>query len=897
MSKYIFFTTSLLFQYTDAKGNVTSYDYDPAGNLLTVKSGNDTLAAYTYDSSMMCVSEKVGDSLTKYGYDCLYRLASMTVRDAADTKTYKKETYAYAGSDISTPTTTTITLSEGTGSSLKTAIEDSTVNDCGWITEKYDYSKGLNGTKPIYKYEYDYLGNPVKVEANTAGNNTTDGPYAAATYEYDYAGRVTRETDSLGGVKEYTYDQLGRKTAEKDKNGNTSTFTYDAYNRLTLSSAPLEGSSYMKQRYTYDANGNVIKEETLNSAVGASESWAVTNYTYDADNNLTRAESIDTDSKKYYTTYGYDANGNTTRVTSANGKNATDYVYDKYNRVTKMTDPMGYVETYTYDIAGNMLSKTDRNGNKIQYTYDPANRLTKEYSGNTVRAEYTYDLAGNKIQETNSNITVKSTYNQQNKLSKVNITKPGENNINYDILYGYDARGNVNYRAVWKNNTGNRLDNNYIRQYYYTYDNNNNMTAVKSNNTSSATVYASYTYDANGNVLLEKFNNGVSTGYKYNKANLPVYIGTGNNKGQDQTCYRMEYYLDGNLKKNVSGLIGHVEMTLEYTYDGLGRLKTESNKMGSLSDLVTYTYDDAGNRSKVTAAGSRNNYTTEYIYDKNNRLVREIKTTSGKTIADVTRYTYDKNGNTLVKKQGTQYKDMYTINYRGAFGIYLDTEDMSYSCEKNTYDVFNRLVSTTDETGNKSTYTYYPSNLRLSKQVTDGSNTTYTGFMWDGSQIAAEFDEDFNITNHYLFGRGQRRISGTDITTNKQTYYIYNAHGDVEALAGAGGVVTKTYRYDAFGNEENETAGDTNPFRYCGEYYDTETGNIYLRARYYDPSIGSFITEDPARDGTNWYSYCGGNPVNFIDKNGLEQIVVSGGDYSNDVIHRGYDYNFIDASI
>ena len=142
--------------------------------------------------------------------------------------------------------------------------------------------------------------------------------------------------------------------------------------------------------------------------------------------------------------------------------------------------------------------------------------------------------------------------------------------------------------------------------------------------------------------------------------------------------------------------------------------------------------------------------------------------------------------------------------------------------------------------------------------------------MWDGSQIAAEFDEDFNITNHYLFGRGQRRISGTDITTNKQTYYIYNAHGDVEALAGAGGVVTKTYRHDAFGNEENETAGDTNPFRYSGEYYDTETGNIYLRNRYYNPSTGTFITEDPARDGGNWYSYCGGDPVNCVDPSGLK---------------------------
>ena len=60
-----------------------------------------------------------------------------------------------------------------------------------------------------------------------------------------------------------------------------------------------------------------------------------------------------------------------------------------------------------------------------------------------------------------------------------------------------------------------------------------------------------------------------------------------------------------------------------------------------------------------------------------------------------------------------------------------------------------------------------------------------------------------------------------------------------------------------------------NPFRYCGEYYDEETGLIYLRNRYYDSSIGRFITEDPAKDGLNWYSYCGGNPVMFVDPWGL----------------------------
>ena len=70
----------------------------------------------------------------------------------------------------------------------------------------------------------------------------------------------------------------------------------------------------------------------------------------------------------------------------------------------------------------------------------------------------------------------------------------------------------------------------------------------------------------------------------------------------------------------------------------------------------------------------------------------------------------------------------------------------------------------------------------------------------------------------------------------------------------------EAYSYDAFGNQTSET-GDSNPFRYAGEYWDSESGLIYLRARYYAPTTGRFTSEDPARDGLNWYVYCGGNPV------------------------------------
>ena len=116
-------------------------------------------------------------------------------------------------------------------------------------------------------------------------------------------------------------------------------------------------------------------------------------------------------------------------------------------------------------------------------------------------------------------------------------------------------------------------------------------------------------------------------------------------------------------------------------------------------------------------------------------------------------------------------------------------------------------------------------------------------------------------------------------------YYLKDAHGDTTALADAAGTITKNYLYDAFGNEQTEDPADTNPFRYSGEYFDAESGNIYLRNRYYDASTGRFISEDsywnpsnmiygdnpdaerpiPDMDAimqsVNLYVYCINNPV------------------------------------
>ena len=106
------------------------------------------------------------------------------------------------------------------------------------------------------------------------------------------------------------------------------------------------------------------------------------------------------------------------------------------------------------------------------------------------------------------------------------------------------------------------------------------------------------------------------------------------------------------------------------------------------------------------------------------------------------------------------------------------------------------------------------------------------------------------------------------IDTNLQ-YYQFNYHGDVQHLLSSTGTVLINYRYDGFGNQLDAVATDTNPFRYCGEYFDRETGTYYLRARNYDPWTGRFTTEDRAKDGLNWYVYCENNPIIYVDPVGM----------------------------
>ncbi|WP_133051144.1 RHS repeat-associated core domain-containing protein, partial [Ruminiclostridium hungatei] len=189
----------------------------------------------------------------------------------------------------------------------------------------------------------------------------------------------------------------------------------------------------------------------------------------------------------------------------------------------------------------------------------------------------------------------------------------------------------------------------------------------------------------------------------------------------------------------------------------------------------------------------------------------------------------------------------------------------------NEYDGFNQLIKTS--TGDiTAEYTYDGNGLRTSKNI----NGIVTSHIWDGSQIILETNGAGEVTSKYV--RGINLICSEDGTGANRRFFLYNGHGDVVQLTDTSGNSIKVYDYDAFGNEKNPDANDTNVFRYCSEYFDKETGTIYLRARYYDPMIGRFITEDSywGKDNDplslNLYTYCANDPVGLFDPSGHRAV-------------------------
>ena len=796
---------------TDAEGNVTSYVYDAYGQVIKKTNPDGTMNLTAYDGLQR---EKA-----------TYFLGSENGTKQILTKT----SYEFAGYNFD----------------IYSALDASASHSC----------KGLKTTKTTYITENKQVISEMltDIKEHTIYEKTNGETKRTSAY---YAnGQLARQTDALGNITKYEYGYLNKVTK-----------TYTPFNTKSNGSV-----NYSVTENQYDKNGNVtLAKQTVQKQDSDTVKYSVTENQYNAQGLLTQVTLSDgtSNGEKNITKYFYNnASIQTKMYTGLNSTNDSDYMttnyeYDAWGHLVRTTDSTGYNSgATTYDLNGNVLTSTDANGNVTTNTYDALNRVL---TANTVCSDtsknvsksYVYDNMGRVRSKTANGVQTSYQYDIFGRVYQELSPKSFKGYFYEGISqYAKEQLVGINHQTMYSSTQ-------------YEYDAEMRIAQVKE----SGNLTATYTYDANGNKVSETLANGVVSTYSYNGCNKVTKLVT-KSGNSDISSYEYSYYLDGSDACKVRNENGIIETT-SYDYDGLKRLTKESISNGKTADTYSYEYDDYGNRSKMVANGSEE-YETVYDYTVNGKytalLQKEIKTveeTSNATISDglaisptdlitstaadakteETAYSYDANGNQITKTAESK-------------------------TETNTYDGLNQLIGFTDGETTAS-YKYNADGLRTSKTV-DGKTINH---IWDGNkQIVVDMDDsDWYSAEVYVRGTNLlakfSKQSG-NVKTDYQ-YYTQNAHGDVVNLTDSTGAITKSYKYDAFGVEQNIDDSDSNAFRYCGEYYDSESGTIYLRARYYDPTIGRFISRDSYAGeindplSLNFYTYCENNPIYGIDPNG-----------------------------
>jgi RHS repeat-associated protein len=243
------------------------------------------------------------------------------------------------------------------------------------------------------------------------------------------------------------------------------------------------------------------------------------------------------------------------------------------------------------------------------------------------------------------------------------------------------------------------------------------------------------------------------------------------------------------------------------------------------------TFDPVGNRTSSLGV-------SPYSYNSSNELTGQ----SG----NVT-YTYDNNGNLLTKTVGTSVT--------------------SYG-----WDFENRLTSVMlPGTGGTVTFKYDPFGRRIYKSSSSGTSI----YAYDGDNQVEETDANGNPVARYVQGLGIDEplvILRAGVTS----YYHEDGLGSVNALSQINGSYDEIYKYDSFGVRLSYDGNVINPFQYTAREFDMETSLLYYRARYYDTSVGRFISEDPVRylGGPNFYAYAQNNTPGLADPLGLFPVCV-----------------------
>jgi RHS repeat-associated protein len=844
-----------LLSATDALNQVQTFTYDASGNPTAMSDAIGTLIAATFDTKGNQTSMTLPSGQTaQFGYDAFGNITTIT--------------------DHSGFSSTAEYDSLGQPTKMRDAKH-------GEITMAYD----VFGHETVRR---DALGNTIRYTYDANGNQITETDPKAHpfTHEYDamdrltrtiypdgrdmeltndFAGRVATRTDEAGNVDKYVYDKAGQITSITSAFGTplaiTTSVQYDPAGRITNITDGRNNTTV----FTYDDAGRV---KTMRDPAGRSVT-----YTYDANNQITavtRADNVKRETR-------YDVRGRATKLihhdgttvenvydgmrltstTDENGK-TTLYTYDNHGEIATVTDGAGNVTRYFRDEVGNLTGVRDPNGRNTTYEYDAEDRVAKKILPDGSYEQYTYDENGNlaTVRLTDGNVnryvyddndrqiraeyyngTVESfTYTPTGKW-ETTTSSTGITRYEYDVLdrltkitqptnvvisYGYDAADNITSITTPRGVTR------------YTYD---VLDRVKTMTDPTGAV-TTYNYDLGGHIAQRLLPNGVITDYTYDTADR--LTGVGHHLGAAASFESFVYTLSPNGQRisvqEVSGT------RTDWTYDDAYRLIREkvSNATGTPVSELVYAYDAAGNRTSMT----QNGVTTLYEYNQLDQL----------TQAGPAQFTYDGRGNLITVTEGSS-----TTTY--------------------AYDPANRVTTATMPNGVTANFAY-DAEGKLTRETISG---IVRGYAWnelsDWGDIVYEYDGANATVANYSYGAGElvQRLGATN------SYYLDDGLGSVIGLTNAAGAQTDRYRFDAWGMPTLTAGATPNPFRYRGQFSDDATGLLYLRARYFSPRFGRFLSRDTAEFeldepiDLNRYRYAASNPVNYFDPTGFAAAMEYGG--------------------
>jgi len=846
---------------TDGASNQTIYAYDADGNLVSVTDplGHSVQNQYDNAGRLSAVTDKAG-AVTRYAYDAANRLI-FTVDAMGDVaaSTYDTSgrviaTRSYAA-QIPAATLATLPLSVTAATitgNVTTSANDEVTSFVYDVDGRLRYTVDANGRPTEYIYDADgqllhkteYAGNIASgtyalayVQAQISANNLGANAAVRTTrYVYDKAGREAFCIDAQGAVTAYVYDAAGNMVKKTEyatiyttsgdqslstmqswasghitSNDRISRSVFDANGQVVYG---VDAESYLTE-YRYDAEGRVTAEIRFADRYTVSDGATLASVAALAPAVLATTVSLGTlPSTAATTTYSYDADGQLTDTVDPLGI-VTHLVRDALGRTTDSTIAYGTADAATthtvYDTAGRITSQTAAYGtpaaSTTSYTYDGAGRALTVTDGDGYVTTRTYDAMGRvlTVSVPLSSTTAALTTNQYDAFGNLVAVTDPRGNTGY---FYYDA---LNRLKLQVDPEGFATATNYSIG--------DQVTSVTRyvTRTSGAAIGTLPTItpgsaDATTTIVRDKLDRVTAT--------------------TDATNISESYALSAfGDRVTVTNKLGGVTTN---TYDKRGQLLSEILPIKSTradgtvqanSVTNTYVYDARGNRTRmVEASGLTEQRTTNYVYDKADRLIQTI----GDTVQTV--------GTDLATTTGISPTQTNVYDNRDNV---IESDDASGARTLSYYDQANRKIAQVDALGALTQWTY-DANGNVLTQTVYGDFVTLPAT--PGGAPPAPLNASNCRLTSYVYDRNNRLVSTTisgvligsyngsayqASTSDLISQTAYDASGNIVQTIDGNGNSTYFY-YDRLGHK----TGQVDPLGYLTTYALDQDGNVTTETRY-----------------------------------------------------------------